>query len=225
MNGEKPGPCASPPCSMHELDPEYFGWPAEPAPEDIVGWRGQQRRRLIDARLALSPQVRSAHAERIAAHLRELLGPAQGLAIGLYWPLRGEPDLRGLLAELVAAGARAALPVVVARGEPLAYRSWMPGEPLEPGVWNIPVPRRGEALTPDVVIAPVVGFDAACYRLGYGGGYFDRTLAAFAHKPCVVGVGYSIAALATIHPQPHDIPMQLIVTEAGPRGYSDPRTA
>jgi 5-formyltetrahydrofolate cyclo-ligase len=223
VNGEKPRPYASPPCAMHELDPEYFGWPAEPVPEDWAGWRRQQRRRLIDARLALPLQMRRAHAERIAAHLRELIGPAQGLAIGLYWPLRGEPDLRGLLAELVAAGARAALPVVVARGEPLAYRSWMPGEPLERGVWNIPVPQRGKVLTPDVVIAPVVGFDAARYRLGYGGGYFDRTLAAFSHTPRIIGVGYSIAALASIHPQPHDIPMQLIVTEEGARRYSDPR--
>ena len=68
---------------------------------------------------------------------------------------------------------------------------------------------------PDIVISPVVGYDPACYRLGYGGGFFDRTLAALPARPRVIGIGYSSARLATIHPQPHDIPMDLIVTETG----------
>jgi 5,10-methenyltetrahydrofolate synthetase len=105
--------------------------------------------------------------------------------------------------------------VVVEKGQPLVFRVWAPGDPLERGVWNIPVPAAGPAITPDVVIAPVVGFDPDCYRLGYGGGYFDRTLAALPSRPMVIGVGHSTARLATIHPQPHDIPMQAIVTELG----------
>jgi 5,10-methenyltetrahydrofolate synthetase len=66
-----------------------------------------------------------------------------------------------------------------------------------------------------VVVAPVVAFDRACYRLGYGGGYFDRTLATMAAKPRVFGVGYALAAVATIYPQPHDIPLDAIVTQTG----------
>jgi 5-formyltetrahydrofolate cyclo-ligase len=80
-------------------------------------------------------------------------------------------------------------------------------------VWNIPVPKYGEEVYPDVVIAPVVGYDQSAYRLGYGGGFFDRTLAAIPKQPLVIGVGYSHAAIPTIHPQPHDIPMDKIVTE------------
>ena len=71
--------------------------------------------------------------------------------------------------------------------------------------------------TPSIVLAPLVGFDAACYRLGYGGGYFDRTLAALVPRPLAIGIGFAIQELETIHPQPFDVPMDLIVTEAGTR--------
>jgi 5,10-methenyltetrahydrofolate synthetase len=110
-------------------------------------------------------------------------------------------------------GGRCALPMVVKRNQPLAFRLWEPGTRLERGVWNIPFPADGAEVAPDVVIAPVVGFDSACYRLGYGGGFFDRTLAALPAKPRTIGVGYTCAAIATIYPQAHDIPMDAIVTE------------
>ena len=85
---------------------------------------------------------------------------------------------------------------------------------MERGFWNIPVPVAGPEVAPDILLAPVVGFDDAGYRLGHGGGYFDRTLAAREPRPRAIGVGLASARLATIHPQPHDIPMQAIVTEA-----------
>ena len=100
---------------------------------------------------------------------------------------------------------------------PLEYRAWRPGEPLVDGVWNIPVPERGAVVTPRVVLAPLVGFDPECYRLGYGGGYFDRTLAALGPQPLAIGIGFAIQELETIHPQPFDVPMDLIVTETGTR--------
>lgn len=84
-----------------------------------------------------------------------------------------------------------------------------------PRVWNIPVPADGIDVLPDIVVSPVVGFDPACYRLGYGGGFYDRTLAAMARRPLVIGVGFAMLAVTTIHPLPHDIPMQFIVTEDG----------
>lgn len=81
------------------------------------------------------------------------------------------------------------------------------------GFWDIPVPAEGEWLTPDVLLAPVVGFDAANYRLGYGGGYFDRTLAGLQGTWRAIGVGYGLGRLDTIHPLSHDIRLQAIVTE------------
>jgi len=82
-----------------------------------------------------------------------------------------------------------------------------------PGLCKIPVPADGDDVVPNIVIAPVVGFDEACFSLGYGGGFFDRTLAALAPRPVIIGVGYAQAAMTTIHPLPHDVPMDVIVIE------------
>jgi 5,10-methenyltetrahydrofolate synthetase len=137
--------------------------------------------------------------------------------VSAYWPFRGEPDLRPWLEELRRRGARTALPVVVAKATPLVFRLWRQGDRLERGVWNIPVPADGEVVEPHVALAPVVGYDAACYRLGYGGGFFDRTLAQLPASTFAIGVGYAEAEIATIHPQPYDIPMRHVVTESGTR--------
>jgi 5-formyltetrahydrofolate cyclo-ligase len=85
--------------------------------------------------------------------------------------------------------------------------------PMQRGIWNIPIPREQDVVIPDVVIAPLVGFDTSGFRLGYGGGYFDRILAATVPRPYAIGLGHADSALQTIYPQPHDIPMNLIVTD------------
>jgi len=202
---------ASPACFMHELDPAY----REPSgPSEVAAWRKAERERLIAARLDVDALKRAEYSNRIAERLWEAIGDPEGLVVSLYWPFRGEPDLRPFLEKAPALGARTALPVVVAKRAPLVFRLWAKGEPLERGVWNIPVPAEGAEVLPDIVIAPVVGFDPAGYRLGYGGGFFDRTLAAAPRRPRVIAVGYGMAAIPTIHPQAHDIPMDLIVTES-----------
>ncbi|MDW6020191.1 5-formyltetrahydrofolate cyclo-ligase [Mesorhizobium sp. BAC0120] len=180
----------------------------------MARWRKAERERLIAARLAVPPEERARMSTTIAAGLDVLIGDPKGRVVTLYWPFRGEPDLRGWLASIVERGATAALPVVIEKGRPLAMRAYRPGDRLEKGVWNIPVPADGASVLPDVVISPLVGFDPQNYRLGYGGGFFDRTLAELPKKPLVIGVGYALQAIATIHPQPHDIPMDRIVTEA-----------
>lgn len=95
----------------------------------------------------------------------------------------------------------------------LEFRLWWPGAPVRKGAFSLPMPDGTEQVTPDVVVMPPVGFDAHGFRLGYGGGYFDRTLAALDPAPLKVGVAYELSRLATIHPQPHDIPMDYVVTE------------
>ncbi len=215
---EDPAAGSSPPCSLHEVDPAWSGLPASGGPKgwpEVRRWRRAERERLIAERQGLSVDTRRDHDARIIAALETLIGDVAGRVVSACWPFRGEPDLRPLLAAIRAGGGTSALPVVVGKDRPLLFRAWAPGDPLERGVWNIPVPASGPAIAPDVVIAPVVGFDAECYRLGYGGGYFDRTLAALPSRPAVIGVGHASARLATIHPQPHDIPMQRIVTELG----------
>jgi 5-formyltetrahydrofolate cyclo-ligase len=108
--------------------------------------------------------------------------------------------------------ARLSLPVVVERVRPLVFRAWWPGIRMVPGVWDVPVPTEGEAVLPDALVAPLVAFDGHGYRLGYGG-YYERTLAAIPERPLAVGVGLELSRLETIYPQPHDVPMDLIVTE------------
>ena len=178
-----------------------------------MAWRRDQRRQLLAARLAMPVEARVTASVGIRSRLEQCLGDLAGHTVSAYWPLRGEPDLRPWLASLVEGGIACALPLVVAKGAPLRFRAWSPGCRMEQGFWDIPVPAEGPFLTPDVLIAPVVGFDAQCYRLGYGGGYFDRTLATLAAPYRVLGVGYEATAMATIHPLPHDIPMQRVVTE------------
>jgi len=178
---------------------------------DIARWRKAERERLIAARLAIPAEARAVMSVQIAARLDAIVGDVAGRIVSLYWPFRGEPDLRPWMAEIVERGGTPALPVVVEKACPLVFRAYRPGDALEKGVWNIPVPAEGAPVFPDIVIAPLVGVDPENYRLGYGGGFFDRTLASLPAKPEVIGVGYAMQRIATIHPQPHDIPMDRIV--------------
>jgi len=180
---------------------------------EVMQWRKAERQRLIAERLAIPRDIRTRYGDQIVAKLDEVIGEIDERVVSVYWPFRGEPDLRGFMAGVSDRGGRCALPVVVGRGKPLVFRPWSAGEPLVKGVWNIPVPETTEEVVPDVVIAPVVGFDSAFYRLGYGGGFYDLTLAAMKNSPLKLGVGYRQQALLTIHPQPNDIPMDMVVTE------------
>ncbi|ESX06007.1 5-formyltetrahydrofolate cyclo-ligase [Mesorhizobium sp. LSJC268A00] len=211
-DGKGRGQYSSPPCFMHELDPEFRApltdW------TDVRRWRKAERERLIAARLAVSADARVAMSRAIAEGLDAAIGDIAGRMVSLYWPFRGEPDLRPWMASINERGGRTALPIVIEKGQPLIFRAYVPGDRLEKGIWNIPIPAEGEPVLPDIVISPIVGIDPRNYRLGYGGGFFDRTLAAMPFKPLVIGVGYELQRIATIYPQPHDIPMDRLVTEA-----------
>ena len=217
-NDDVPQDYSSPPCMMHLVDPatgQITSGGDVQQQQDLKRWRTAERQRLIALRLAIAAGERRRFSENIARELDRLLGDISGKIISAYLPFRGEPDLRAWIEGLWDRGAVAALPVVIAPRSPLVFRTWRRGEPLQPGVWNIPVPVGGETVVPDVVIAPVVGYDEACYRLGHGGGFYDRTLAAMLRRPQVIGVGYQRLALRTIYPQSYDVPMDMIVTEEG----------
>lgn len=185
------------------------------APGGLAAWRRQTRDRLIEGRIQAGGRRRAEWNRRIEPVVRELIGDPGGRRIGFYWPFRGEFDARALVAALIEGGAVAALPAVVAPRTPLEFRFWEPGTETEPGAYKIPVPRARHLVTPDLLLVPLVGFDAGRYRLGYGAGYYDRTLAAARPRPFAIGIGYELSRLDTIHPQPHDIPMDVIVTEEG----------
>lgn len=215
---EPSGAYASPACLMHQIDPvsgRVMPESDEQQRIDVARWRKAERERLIALRLAIAADQRRLFADRIARTLDEILGDLSGRVVSGYWAFRGEPDLRAWMEGLADRGALCALPVVIEGHAPLVFRSWRRGQPLRPGVWNIPVPAEGATVTPEIVLAPVVGFDPAGYRLGYGGGFFDRTLAGLPQRPRFVGVGYAAQAIRTIFPQRHDVPTDLIVTEDG----------
>ncbi len=181
---------------------------------EIKAWRKAQRAELIARRMAVSREDRQRWNGRMTGMLEEGFSMLAGMMIGFCWPYKGEFDARFAIRHWRSRGATAALPEVVAKGSPLRFRKWWPGAPMTPGVYGIPVPARTEIVLPDAVVVPMNGFDNQGYRIGYGAGYFDLTLAAFAPRPLAIGVSYEFARLATIFPQPHDIPMDFVVTEA-----------
>jgi 5-formyltetrahydrofolate cyclo-ligase len=212
MTDEPRAGFASPPCYLHEFEPD------EQQRLDVMRWRKAERARLLAARAEVGPDERRRVAWRISAALDALLGDVAGHTIGVYWPIRGEPDLRPWMESVRKRGGTCALPVVVAPRTPVEFRPWHPGIPLARGVWDIPVPAEGAAVVPDIVIAPLVGFDAGCYRLGYGGGYYDRTLAALragAGRVRAVGFAWAAQEMAALPVEAFDARLDAVVTEKG----------
>lgn len=181
----------------------------------LTAWRKAERQRLIAARLAIDPATLEAWRSRIDRTLERSFPGLARCRLAFCWPIKGEYDARHLARRLRDRGATTALPVVVAPRRPLIFREWHPGIALAKGPLDIPYPADSQELTPDAVLLPMNGWDRQGYRLGYGGGFFDRTLAAAAKKPLVIGVSYELARLDTIHPQSWDIPVDYVVTERG----------
>lgn len=192
-------------------------------PETLKHWRKSERERLLAARLKLDEPTLEAWRKRIDATLACEFPHLARKRVAFCWPIRNEYDARHLIRRLRADGATSALPVVQAPRAPLLFREWHPGVRLEHGPLGIPYPPDSEPIVPEAVLLPMNGWDAQGYRLGYGGGYFDRTLAALATKPLVIGISYEQARIETIWPQPWDVPMDFIVTERGAYRRSDER--
>jgi 5-formyltetrahydrofolate cyclo-ligase len=211
----------SPACFLHDLDADGRIVDRQQA-RDVARWRKAERARLLAVRLKLTQEYRDASTERIAKSLDGLIPAIDGTIVSAYFPIRAEPDLRPWMHAAHGRGIRIALPVAISLHQALVFREWHPGVRLARGLWNIPYPAATAEVVPSVLLAPLVGFDPACYRLGYGGGFFDRTLATIAGAPMVIGVGFPEASIPTIYPQPHDVPMNWIVTGAAPPVRASP---
>ena len=185
------------------------------SPSELLRWRKSERERLITARVALDAQTLERFRSRIDKHLERSFPGLASAKLAFCWPVKGEYDARQLAKTLRERGTLTALPVVVAPKQPLVFREWHPGVELAVGPLDIPYPVHSPEMVPDAVLLPMNGWDGAGYRLGYGGGFFDRTLANFSKKPVVIGVSYELAKMETIHPQSWDIPVDWVVTERG----------
>jgi len=183
--------------------------------QSLKSWRKTQRERLIAERLAIPDATLAAWRQSMDGYLeRSFPGLAQQ-RVAFCWPIKNEYDARHIARTLRGLGALTALPVVVAPKSPLVFREWHPGVELAKGALDIPYPVNSREIVPDAVLLPMNGWDSKGYRLGYGAGFFDRTLASLAKKPIVIGVSYEQARLDTIHPQAWDIPVDYLVTERG----------
>lgn len=182
--------------------------------------RAELRRRLVAERLAMPAEAVALFSEAICGHLLAAFPQLASQVVGFCWPVKNEPDLRPALTQWMRGGGRAALPVVVEENAPLAFRAWTPETRLEADRYGIPSPVDGDWLTPQALLLPVNGVDERGYRIGYGGGYFDRTLAALSPRPLAIGVGFELARVADINPEAHDMPLDALVTEAGVRFFS-----
>ncbi|MBM3367227.1 MAG: 5-formyltetrahydrofolate cyclo-ligase [Betaproteobacteria bacterium] len=182
---------------------------------ELIEWRKRERRRLLAARESLEAQTLERLRHAIDAVLASSFPELAEATLAFCWPIRGEYDARHFAGTLRGRGALTALPVVVAPDQPLVFREWHPGIELAMGPLDIPYPKASAEVMPSAVLLPMTGWDRAGYRLGYGGGFFDRTLAALNRRPTIIGVGYELGRLDTIHPQPWDVPVDWVVTERG----------
>jgi 5,10-methenyltetrahydrofolate synthetase len=182
-------------------------------PDDINQFRKLQRALLLARRLAVTTNQHRHWNDAIDRLLIEGFPFMRQLTIGIYWPYKGEYDPRFVMREFRKGGAIAALPIVIQKAAPLQFRKWWPGAPVIKGVFGLPNPDGTAVLQPDALLIPPIAFDLEGYRLGYGGGYFDRTLAGLTPQPLKIGVAFELSRMESIFPQPHDIPMDFVVTE------------
>jgi len=175
-------------------------------------------------RRELSDDVRAALALRLAREGLRLAAEARAVGVSAFHPMPGEPDTLPLLQALAGAGFVTSLPVTLAFGQPLTFRSWRPGEPLSPGFKGIlEPPVEAPEIAPDLLFVPLAAFDRRGGRVGYGAGLYDRTLAGLRSRKAIraVGVAFSASEVESVPSGPFDEPLDLIVTESEtifPRG-------
>jgi 5-formyltetrahydrofolate cyclo-ligase len=191
------------------MQPENDSWP------QVRDWRKGRRAELIARRETTPEATRRAWNAAMTRYLLDGFDVPSEAILGYCWPFRGEFDPRFAIREWRERGVTAALPEVVVNKSPLQFRKWWRGVPRRPGVYDIPVPDGTELVVPDIAIVPMNGYDSCGFRLGYGGGFFDRTLAALGRRVVALGVSYDVLKLETIYPQQHDLPMDFVITESG----------
>jgi 5-formyltetrahydrofolate cyclo-ligase len=171
-------------------------------------------------RAAFHPSLRGEAAKAAAGHFFDNVSLANGDVVAGYWPIRDELDVKSVIARLMDAGQPVCLPVVLGDEQPLELRLWQDGAPLyEAGFGTLAPSEEAPRAEPDVILMPLLGFDKHGTRLGYGGGYYDRTLAALAKRPKLIGFAFALQEVDHIPREEHDVPLDAIVTEEGVRVF------
>lgn len=206
MTGESRIPCAS------IVPPENTSSVAGAGTTTGAAAKAALRKHLKAQRASLDGAGKAGRDGRIGAQVLAWWRRTRPPLLAVYWPLSGEPDLAATYRDLVAEGAALALPVVVERHAPLAFAAWTPGEAMVSDPMGVAVPADLRLVErPPALLVPCLGFNEHGYRLGYGGGFYDRTLAG-AVRPATLGIAYACQA-ADFDADVHDVPLDLIVTE------------
>lgn len=188
---------------------------------DLTAEKAALRRSALAARKSAFARAASRDAvARATAHLLTRIGPARGVTVAGYMPIRTEIDPLPAMRTLHAGGARVAVPVIAGQALPLDFREWTPDAALIAGPFGALVPETGDWLTPDTLIVPLLAFDARLNRLGYGGGFYDRTLAGLATANpglCALGFAFAAQEVPAIPTEPTDRRLDAVTTEDGPR--------
>ncbi len=190
------------------------------SPENVMN-KKTQRQELIEQRLNMPDRIE--RADLLQRVMRIWLVGRPDTIIGAYWPIKGEFDPLPALHRWKEDGElldepqrrRIGLPVVNREKNTLHFHVWYPGCPMEEDAYNIPKPKDTEIIVPTLLIVPCVGYGAGGYRLGYGGGFYDRTLAALQPKPFTLGLGFAQGFLPDLEPEPHDVPLDAVLNENG----------
>lgn len=180
--------------------------------------RAALRAKLIAARLALTDRLE--RAVQLQSVLRVWLVGRRETSIGAYWPIKGEFDPLPALYRWTEGAPdgttrRIGLPVADRQSGQLRFHVWYPGCPMEHDAYDIPKPKDTEEFAPEILVVPCLGFGPGGVRLGYGGGFYDRTLAALSPRPFSVGLAYSHGWLPWLQAEPHDVPLDAVLTEQG----------
>jgi 5-formyltetrahydrofolate cyclo-ligase len=179
------------------------------------------RKALLEQRLNLPDRLQ--RAELLQRVMRIWLVGRTDAVIGAYWPIKGEFDPLPALHRWKEDGElidqpqprRIGLPVVNREHKTMTFHAWYPGCPMEEDAYGIPKPKDTELIVPTLLFVPCVGYSAGGYRLGYGGGFYDRMLASLSPKPLTVGLGYGVGFVDDFEPEPHDVPLDAILNDHG----------
>lgn len=173
------------------------------------------RDRLLERRLALEPLHRQNMESRLGDRLEAFSLSSRFTSVAGYFPMRGEVDLRPTMSIMASSGVSVALPCIEPDGR-MTFRRWQPETPLTPGKYLIPTPLEGEEMIPQLILLPLLACDTRGYRLGAGGGYYDRTLSQPVYRPCYrLGVGFSFQLLSRLPSEAHDVTLHAFLSETG----------
>jgi 5,10-methenyltetrahydrofolate synthetase len=186
--------------------------------------KNQWRKQLLADRLQLADRL--ARNDALQRVMRVWLVERPDVVIGAYWPIKGEFDPLPALFRWQEAGRESdamqaslqrklGLPVINKIDKTLTFHRWYPGCPMQEDAYGIPKPKDTEIIQPTLLFVPCVGYGPGGYRLGYGGGFYDRTLSALTPKPYTVGLGYTRGFLPDLEPEPHDVPLDAILNDNG----------